>query len=501
VFDKILIANRGEIAVRVIRACQELGVRTVAVYSEADRLSPHVLLAGEAVPIGPAPAAESYLRAEAIIDAARQTGAQAVHPGYGFMAESPEFARRVLEADLVFVGPPPDAIAEMGDKTAARARMIDAGVPVVPGSDAITEVGEGVAAGDRIGWPVLLKAAAGGGGKGMRVIESAGDLPRALSAASREAGQAFGDSRVYLEKYLSDPRHIEIQVLADTHGRVIHLGERECSIQRRHQKLIEEAPSPAVDSDLRARMGDVAVAAAEAVGYVGAGTVEFLYQDGEFYFLEMNTRIQVEHPVTEFVTGVDLVQEQIRIAAGLRMSVEVSPDWPRGHAIECRISGEDPFSGFFPSSGTIRALEVPCGPGVRWDGGIMEHYEVGLHYDPLLGKLIVHAATRDQAILRMRRALRELQIEGIRTTQPFHLGVLGEEDFKAGDVSVRYLDRHPELVETGEGDWQARAAAVAATMLEHRARVRGGAGTVRVASGLRASGEISEWRRRLGTCD
>jgi acetyl-CoA carboxylase biotin carboxylase subunit len=501
VFDKILIANRGEIAVRVIRACQELGVRTVAVYSEADRLSPHVLLAGEAVPIGPAPAAESYLRAEAIIDAARQTGAQAVHPGYGFMAESPEFARRVLEADLVFVGPPPDAIAEMGDKTAARARMIDAGVPVVPGSDAITEVAEGVAAGDRIGWPVLLKAAAGGGGKGMRVIESAGDLPRALSAASREAGQAFGDSRVYLEKYLSDPRHIEIQVLADTHGRVIHLGERECSIQRRHQKLIEEAPSPAVDSELRARMGDVAVAAADAVGYVGAGTVEFLYQDGEFYFLEMNTRIQVEHPVTEFVTGVDLVQEQIRIAAGLEMSVEMSPDWPRGHAIECRISGEDPFSGFFPSSGTIRALEVPCGPGVRWDGGIMEHYEVGLHYDPLLGKLIVHAATRDQAILRMRRALRELQIEGIRTTQPFHLGVLGEEDFKAGDVSVRYLDRHPELVETGEGDWQARAAAVAATMLEHRARVRGGAGTVTVASGVRASGEISEWRRRLGTCD
>jgi acetyl-CoA carboxylase biotin carboxylase subunit len=335
----------------------------------------------------------------------------------------------------------------------------------------------------------------------MRVIESAGDLPRALSAASREAGQAFGDSRVYLEKYLSDPRHIEIQVLADTHGRVIHLGERECSIQRRHQKLIEEAPSPAVDSELRARMGDVAVAAADAVGYVGAGTVEFLYQDGEFYFLEMNTRIQVEHPVTEFVTGVDLVQEQIRIAAGLEMSVEMSPDWPRGHAIECRISGEDPFSGFFPSSGTIRALEVPCGPGVRWDGGIMEHYEVGLHYDPLLGKLIVHAATRDQAILRMRRALRELQIEGIRTTQPFHLGVLGEEDFKAGDVSVRYLDRHPELVETGEGDWQARAAAVAATMLEHRARVRGGAGTVTVASGVRASGEISEWRRRLGTCD
>jgi acetyl-CoA carboxylase biotin carboxylase subunit len=501
VFDKILIANRGEIAVRVIRACQELGVRTVAVYSEADRLSPHVLLAGEAVSIGPAPATESDLRADAIIEAARQTGAQAIHPGYGFMAESPDFARQVLEAGLVFVGPPPDAIAEMGDKTAARARMIDAGVPVVPGSDAITEIDQGVSEGDRLGWPVLLKAAAGGGGKGMRVIESADDLPRALSAASREAGQAFGDSRVYLEKYLTDPRHIEIQILADTHGRVIHLGERECSIQRRHQKLIEEAPSPAVDPDLRARMGDVAVAAAEAVGYVGAGTVEFLYQNDEFYFLEMNTRIQVEHPVTEFVTGVDLVQEQIRIAAGLQLSVEVSPNWPLGHAIECRISGEDPFSGFFPSSGRIRALELPCGPGVRWDGGIMEHYEVGLHYDPLLGKLIVHAATRDQAILRMRRALRELQIEGIRTTQPFHLGVLDEADFKAGEISVRYLDRHPELVTTGDGDWQARAAAVAATLLEHGARVRGRGLSLAPGPADQGTGDISEWRRRLGAFD
>ena len=500
-FDKILIANRGEIAVRVIRACQELGVRTVAVYSEADRLSPHVLLAGEAVPIGPAPAAESYLRADAIIEAARQTGAQAVHPGYGFMAESPEFARQVDQAGLVFVGPPAEAIAEMGDKTAARARMLGAGVPVVPGSDAITEIDQGVSEGDRIGWPVLLKAAAGGGGKGMRVIESADDLPRALSAASREAGQAFGDSRVYLEKYLTDPRHIEIQILADTHGRVIHLGERECSIQRRHQKLIEEAPSPAVDPDLRARMGDVAVAAAEAVGYVGAGTVEFLYQNDEFYFLEMNTRIQVEHPVTEFVTGVDLVQEQIRIAAGLQLSVEVSPNWPLGHAIECRISGEDPFSGFFPSSGRIRALELPCGPGVRWDGGIMEHYEVGLHYDPLLGKLIVHAATRDQAILRMRRALRELQIEGIRTTQPFHLGVLDEADFKAGEISVRYLDRHPELVTTGDGDWQARAAAVAATLLEHGARVRGRGLSLAHGPADQGTGDISEWRRRLGAFD
>jgi acetyl-CoA carboxylase biotin carboxylase subunit len=498
VFDKVLVANRGEIAVRVIRACQEMGIRTVAVYSDADRLSPHVLLAGEAVRIGPAPAAESYLRADIIIEAALESGAEAIHPGYGFMAENPDFARRVGEAGLVFVGPPPEAIAEMGDKTAARARMVAAGVPVIPGSEAIADPEQGVAEGNAIGWPVLLKAAAGGGGKGMRVIESAADLPRALAAASREAGQSFGDARVYLEKYLADPRHIEIQILADGHGRVVHLGERECSIQRRHQKLIEEAPSPVVDPALRSRMGDVAVAAAEAVGYVGAGTVEFLYQDGAFYFLEMNTRIQVEHPVTEFVTGVDLVQEQIRVAAGLPLSVDESPDWPVGHAIECRISGEDPFSGFFPSSGRIRAFEIPCGPGVRWDGGIMEQFEVGLHYDPLLGKLIVHAPTRDQAILRMRRALRELQIEGVRTTQPFHLAVLEEADFQAGNISVRYLDRHPHLGDSGRGDWQARAAAVAATLLEHESRLAGRRPAAPIGSGARSTVEISEWRRRLG---
>jgi acetyl-CoA carboxylase biotin carboxylase subunit len=500
VFDKILVANRGEIAVRVIRACQEMGIRSVAVYSDADRLSPHVLLAGEAVPIGPPPAAESYLRSEAIIEAALATGAQAVHPGYGFMAESPAFARSVGEAGLVFVGPSAEAIAEMGDKTAARARMIDAGVPIIPGSEAISTADQGVREGDRIGWPVLLKAAAGGGGKGMRVIDSAADLPRALAAASREAGQAFGDSRVYVEKYLADPRHIEIQVLADTHGRVMHLGERECSIQRRHQKLIEEAPSPAVDPGLRIRMGEVAVAAAEAVGYVGAGTVEFLYQGGEFYFLEMNTRIQVEHPVTEFVTGVDLVQEQICVAAGLPLSVEVRPDWPAGHSLECRISGEDPFNGFLPSSGRIRELEVPCGPGVRWDGGIVEHFEVGLHYDPLLGKLIVHAPSRDQAIMRMRRALRELQIQGIRTTQPFHLAVLEEADFKAGNISVRYLEHHPELVDIGDGDWYIRAAAVAATLLEHRARN----GARVLVSGTQSGGrtaELSEWRRQFRSID
>jgi acetyl-CoA carboxylase biotin carboxylase subunit len=500
VFDKVLVANRGEIAVRVIRACQELGIRTVAVYSEADRVSPHVLLAGEAAAIGPSPAPKSYLNPEAIIAAAQATGAEAVHPGYGFMAENPEFARRVTDAGLVFIGPPAEAIAEMGDKTAARARMVEAGVPIIPGSEPLDRAEDAVREGDRIGWPVLLKAVAGGGGKGMRVVAEAAELPRALEAATREAGQAFGDARVYLEKYLPDPRHIEIQVLADSYGRVIHLGERECSIQRRHQKLIEESPSPAVDADLRERMGQVAVAAAEAVGYVGAGTVEFLYQSGEFFFLEMNTRIQVEHPVTEFVTGVDLVQEQLRIAAGLPLAAEVRPDWPVGHSIECRISGEDPFNEFYPSTGRIRTLEVPCGPGVRWDGGIVEHFEVGLHYDPLLGKLIVHAPTRELAILRMRRALRELQIEGLRTTQPFHLAVLDEPDFREGDISIRYLEKHPELLNGADGDWQARAAAVAAVLLEHRSRGR----SVPAAPGTpsRPCGEsISVWRRRWEDLD
>ncbi len=497
-FDKVLVANRGEIAVRVIRACQELGVRSVAVYSEADRHSPHVLLAGQALPIGPAPSAESYLRADRLIEAARSSGAEAIHPGYGFLAESAEFARRVQEAGLIFIGPPPSAIADMGDKTAARQRMVDAAVPVVPGSAAVEDAETARRAADMVGWPVLLKAAAGGGGKGMRSVSTPAELPRALEAARREAAQAFGDDRVYLERYLPDPRHIEIQILADQSGRVIHLGERECSIQRRHQKLIEESPSPAVDADLRARMGDVAVAAARAVEYTGVGTVEFLYQDGEFFFLEMNTRIQVEHPVTELVTGVDLVQEQIRVAAGEPLTVEPSPAWPVGHAIECRISGEDPFHGFLPSTGRVRSLEVPSGPGVRWDGGIMEHLDVGTHYDPLLGKIIVHAADREQAILRMRRALRELQIEGVRSTQPFHLAVLDEPDFRAGHLSVRYVERHPELLDTDAATWHGRAAAVAATLLEHGTRGRGVPAVRRESGGTsdESSGGISEWRRQ-----
>jgi acetyl-CoA carboxylase biotin carboxylase subunit len=497
-FDKVLVANRGEIALRVVRACQELGVTAVAVYSAPDEFSPHVLTAEEAVPIGPAAAAESYLDIDRLLEAARSTGAEAIHPGYGFLAENPEFARRVEAEGLVFIGPPAAAILAMGDKTEARARMTEASVPVVPGSTGpIATSSAAREEATRLGYPILLKAAAGGGGKGMRIVESAVELERAFEAATREAGQAFGDPRVYMERYLAAPRHIEIQVLADSAGRTIHLGERECSIQRRHQKLIEEAPSPAIDTATRTRMGELAVAAARAVGYVGAGTVEFMYENGEFFFLEMNTRIQVEHPVTELVTGVDLVAWQIRIAAGEELDVEVDPGWPDGHSIECRISGEDPFQEFFPSTGRVESLYVPTGPGVRWDGGIARGFEVGLNYDPLLAKLIVHAPTRDQAIVRMRRALRELQIEGIRTTQPFHLAVMDEPDFQNGRMSIRYIEDHPDLLDGGAADWQVRAATVAAVLLEEERRQAGSsAGRLAVQSNSDSNAnERSAWQR------
>jgi len=497
-FEKVLVANRGEIALRIVRACQELGVTAVAVYSEPDEFSPHVLTAEEAVPIGPAAAAESYLDIDRLLEAARSTGAEAIHPGYGFLAENPEFARRVEAEGIVFIGPPAAAIQAMGDKTEARARMLEASVPVVPGSAgpiATPEEARGEAG--RLGFPILLKAAAGGGGKGMRIVESEAELERAFEAATREAGQAFGDPRVYMERYLAAPRHIEIQVLADSAGRTIQLGERECSIQRRHQKLIEEAPSPAIDAETRTQMGELAVAAARAVDYVGAGTVEFMYEDGEFFFLEMNTRIQVEHPVTELVTGVDLVAWQIRIAAGEELDVEVDPGWPDGHSIECRISGEDPFQGFYPSTGRVESLYVPTGPGVRWDGGIARGFEVGLNYDPLLAKLIVHAPTRQQAIIRMRRALRELQIEGIRTTQPFHLAVMDEPDFQQGRMSIRYIEDHPDLLNDGAADWQVRAAIAAAVLLEEEGRQAGSSqGRLAVQSQPNSSSEgRTAWQR------
>jgi acetyl-CoA carboxylase biotin carboxylase subunit len=470
---KVLVANRGEIAVRIMRACRELGIGSVAVYSEPDRLSPHVLEADEAYPIGPAAASQSYLRIDRLLEVACAAGCDAVHPGYGFLAERAPFAAAVERAGLVFIGPPASAIEAMGDKTEARRRMIAAGVPVVPGTaDPLADAAAACAAAASFGYPVLLKAAAGGGGKGMRVVHAEAGMASAFEGAAREARQAFGDDSVYLEKYLARPRHIEIQVLADAHGTVLHLGERECSIQRRHQKMIEEAPSPAIGADVRQRMGVAAVAAAAAVGYRNAGTIEFLFEDGEFYFLEMNTRIQVEHPVTELVTGVDLVEWQLRVAAGEPLPFRQDELQPTGHAIECRITSEDPENGFLPSTGVIRALQVPAGPGVRWDGGVAEGFEVSLFYDPLLGKLIVHGASREAAIDRMRRALHELRIVGVDTSAAFHRAVMEEADFRRGDVTIRYLEDHPALLRDGRDEQVLRTAAVAATLLEAERRQR-----------------------------
>jgi len=495
-FDRVLIANRGEIALRVIRACREEGLASVAVHSVPDRTAPHVLAADESIEIGPAAAAESYLSVESILAAAARTGAGAIHPGYGFLAENAAFARAVEAAGLVFVGPPPAAIEAMGDKTRARERMIEAGVPVVPGSATVDTAEDAVEAARAIGFPVMLKAAAGGGGKGMRVARDEGELEEAHERAVREATQAFGDGRVYLERFLERPRHIEIQVLADA-GRALHLGERECSIQRRHQKLIEEAPSAAIDASTREAMGAVAVRAAEAVGYRGAGTVEFLFQDGEFYFLEMNTRIQVEHPVTELVTGVDLVREQLRVALGHPALGGAAVPTPRGHAIECRISAEDPTRGFLPSTGTITVLEVPAGPGVRWDAGIREGSRVGLHYDPLLAKLIVHAENRGAAIARMRRALRELRVEGVATTAPFHAAVMDEADFGAGDLSIRYVETHPDLVSALE-EPPVDVLAAAALYFEASAGPRGSGSTASGVGSARAGGAgLSAWVRAV----
>jgi acetyl-CoA carboxylase biotin carboxylase subunit len=442
VFRKVLIANRGEIALRVIRACRELGIRTVAVYSEADRESLHVRFADEDVCIGPPPARESYLNVPRIIAAAEVTGADAIHPGYGFLAENAEFSEICERSELTFIGPTPQQIRLMGDKAAARRTMKEVGVPIVPGTDAIGDPDEALAQARVIGFPVLIKAAAGGGGKGMRVAQDADDFERQYSMARNEAAAAFGDDTVYVEKYLSKTRHIEFQILGDSHGRVLHLGERDCSIQRRHQKLIEEAPSPALTPALRLEMGDAAVRGAKAIDYVGAGTIEMLLnEDGSFYFMEMNTRIQVEHPVTEMCTGVDLVREQIRTAAGLPLTLPDHVIQLRGHAIECRINAEDPARNFAPSPGTIATFHPPGGPGVRVDTHMYAGYKVPPFYDSLLMKLIVHAATRDEAIARMRRALAETVIEGVHTTLPFLQAVMDHPAFMAGDVDTRFLDR------------------------------------------------------------
>ncbi len=468
-FSKILVANRGEIAVRVLRACGERGLRTAAVYSDADRSALHVRYADEAYYIGPAPARESYLNIPAIIAAAIAAGADAIHPGYGFLAESEHFAEAVLAAGLAWIGPPPAAIRTMGDKVAARRAMIAAGVPVVPGLDAGVSDAEAVHAAEEIGYPVLVKAAAGGGGKGMRVVNDPADLPRALEASRREALGAFGNDTVYLEKLVSRARHVEIQVLADSHGNCIHLGERECSIQRRHQKLIEESPSVAVTPELRAAMGAVAVRAARAVGYTNAGTSEFLLdRSGRFYFLEMNTRLQVEHPVTEMVTGVDLVKEQLAIASGRRMRWTQDDISFKGHAIECRINAEDPYNGFLPQAGRITSLSEPTGPGVRLESGIYAGWEVSLFYDPMLAKLVVWGETRAEAILRMRRALAEYRVGGIHTTIPFHQQVMDSTRFQGGQFDTQFLDGPDGFrLSAAPSRDLAKVAAIAAALIEH----------------------------------
>ncbi len=446
-FNKVLIANRGEIALRIIRACRELGLQTVAVYSEADRDSLHVRFADDDVCIGPAPSRDSYLNIPRLIAAAEITGADAIHPGYGFLAENAEFAETCAASNVTFIGPTPEQIRVMGDKAAARNAMAAAGVPIIPGTTGpIEDSDEALIFAREIGFPVIIKAVAGGGGKGMRVARDPDDFGRSFQLARSEALSAFGNGDVYVEKYLARPRHVEFQILGDTQGTVIHLGERDCSVQRRHQKLIEEAPSPVMTRDLRQRMGDAAVLGAAAIGYVGAGTVEMLLDtDGTFYFMEMNTRIQVEHPVTEMLTGVDLVQEQIRVAGGEPLSVRAIPPL-RGHVIECRVNAEDPSRNFQPAPGKIAVFHPPGGPGVRLDTHVYAGYTVPPYYDSLLAKLICEARTRPEAIRRMQIALESFIIEGVPTTIPFLARVMTNPRFIAGDVDTKFLERESELM-------------------------------------------------------
>ncbi|MDX8402563.1 MAG: acetyl-CoA carboxylase biotin carboxylase subunit [Mariprofundaceae bacterium] len=440
-FHKVLIANRGEIAVRIIRACQELGVRTVAVYSEADRDSMHARLADEAVCIGPAASAQSYLSIPAIMAAAELTDAQAIHPGYGFLAENADFAEIVIDSGLAWIGPRPDSMRIMGDKVRAKERMKAAGVPLVPGSDgAVDSVDEALRIARDIGFPVIVKAAAGGGGRGMKVVHSEAALPNAFSKCQSEAGAAFGDATVFIEKFLEAPRHVEVQVLGDTHGNIVHLFERECSMQRNNQKVLEEAPSPFVDEETRERLCAAGVAAARAVDYVGAGTIEFLMNpDKSFYFIEMNTRIQVEHPVTEWITGVDLVEWQLRVAAGERLAFEQDQIKMKGHAVECRINAEHPFR-FTPSPGRIELYHAPGGRSVRVDSHIYTGYTIPPHYDSMIGKVITHARTREKCIRRMQRAIDELVILGVTTNQELHQRLLANPGFQSGEFNIHFLE-------------------------------------------------------------
>ena len=479
-FDKVLVANRGEIALRVIRACRDLGISTVAVHSDVDRRAPFVVLADEAVEIGPAPPSASYLNIDRILDAARSTGAQAIHPGYGFLSENQGFARACADAGLTFVGPSPEAMAAMGEKVPARERMAAAGVPIVPGSGAVTGVEDAVAAASGIGYPVLIKASAGGGGIGMQVARDEAELRARVETAQSTAERAFGNGTVFLERYVEDPRHIEIQIIADHHGSAIHLGERECSIQRRHQKIVEESPSTVVDDATRARMGEAAVTAARAVGYANAGTVEFIFSRGEFFFLEMNTRLQVEHPITEQVTGVDLVVEQLRVAGGERLSLRQEDVRWQGHAIECRINAEDFACDFMPAPGRISGYHEPSGPGVRVDSAVAGPGEISAAYDPMIAKLITWGGSRSVAIGRMRRALMEYMIAGITSNIPYHLAILDHPDFRSGDYSTHFIAENPHLVEVAQG-WRERCAGFA-RILRDPARVAAIAGAVAVTS-------------------
>jgi len=468
---KVLIANRGEIAVRVIRACRELGgIHTVAVYSEADREALHVRYADEAYHIGDPAPRDSYLNIDKLIDVARRSGADAVHPGYGFLSERAEFAEAVTDAGLVWIGPPADAIRKMGDKLSAREIMNKAGVPVVPGTEPGLNDGALRYAAEKIGYPLMVKAAAGGGGKGMRIVRDPSQLEPALASAHREAEAAFGDGTVYLEKLLEGARHIEFQILADMHGHTIHLGERECSIQRRHQKLFEESPSPFMDEELRQRMGAAAVAAAQAVNYVNAGTIEFLVDpDRNYYFLEMNTRLQVEHPVTELVTGVDLVKEQIRIARGRRMGPQEGVR-ASGWAVECRINAEDPYNNFLPSVGQVTVHIAPTGPGIRLDAGIYAGYQVTPYYDSMLAKLIAYGETRGEALLRMRRALSEYKIMGLKTNLPFHQKLIDSTRFIAGRYDTQFVEQYMTMVDEDPPPQRVEAAAILATLVAHQQR-------------------------------
>lgn len=466
-FDKLLIANRGEIAMRILRACHELGIATVAVYSDADRNALHVRYAKEAYYLGPPPARDSYLQIDKIIEIAKRSGAGAIHPGYGFLAERAEFAQACIDNGIVFVGPSPYAIEVMGDKQAARTAVKKAGVPIVPGTEPGLNDDELIAAGADIGYPLLVKATAGGGGKGMRPVYAAEELANAIAAARREAGAAFGDDTVYLEKMILNGRHIEIQLLADNHGNIIHLGERECSLQRRHQKVIEESPSFVVDEALRQRMGAVAVAAAKSVDYVNAGTIEFLLdKDKNFYFLEMNTRLQVEHPVTELVTGVDIVQEQLRIARGRKLRFKQEDIQMNGWAIECRINAEDPYNNYLPSTGKITMGRVPTGPGVRVDTGVYPGSEITPYYDSMISKLICYGETRAEAILRMRRALEEYRIMGVKTNIPFHQNMIETPSFWTGQFDIKFVEEKFSM--SNRESPRDMEAAIMAALVAHR---------------------------------